>query len=548
MKIVVIGGVAAGASAATKARRVNENAEIIILEKGPYVSFANCGLPYYVGGDIKKKDNLLLVTPELFKKRFRIEVRLHHEVVAIDAKEKTITVQSPENSYKEQYDKLIIATGAEPVKPSLPGIDLPQVFTVSTVPDAESIVEHLAAGAQSAVVVGGGFIGLETAEALLQKGVNTTLIQRSHQLAKNFDVEFSRPLERHLQELGCKLVFGQSLSKIIGEEKVEAVELTDGRQLPTDLVIMAVGVRPRVQLAQIAGLQIGQSGGILVNAAMQTSDPFIYAAGDVVESLHLVSGRKVRIPLAGSANKQGRVAGANAAGGKLLFKGVLGTAIIKVGKLTIARTGLSEKEAQEAGKDYFVSYSPLNSHASYYPGAQGMIIKLVAENFTGRLLGAQIIGSLGVDKRIDVLATAIYAGLSVFDLENLDLAYAPPYGAAKDPVIMSGMIAANIVRGEIKQATSQQLEELKKQAGIVVLDVRAREEFAKEAIEGAVNIPVDELRSRYEEIDPEKTILIYCRSGYRSYLASRFLQQKGYKVFNVSGGFLAYKMDVQVKK
>ncbi|HZK24753.1 MAG TPA: FAD-dependent oxidoreductase [Oscillospiraceae bacterium] len=544
MKIIIVGGVAAGASAATKARRVNEQAEIIILEKGPYVSFANCGLPYYVGGDIAKKDNLLLVTPELFQQRFRIEVRLQHEVLAIDAQAKTLTVQSAAGNYAEGYDKLVLATGAEPARPPLPGIDLPQVFTVSTVPDAEAIVNALTAGVQSAVIVGGGFIGLETAEALLKKGIKTTLVQRGKQLANNFDAEFSLPLEKHLQEMGLDIVLGDSLIKILGEESVEAVELGDGRQLSTDMVIMAVGVKPRIQLAQSAGLQLGQTGGVLVDASMQTTDPSIYAAGDLVEALHLVSRKKVRIPLAGSASKQGRVAGANAAGGKLLFKGVLGTAIIKVGELTVARSGLSEKEAEELGIDYFVAYTPAGSHAAYYPGSQGMIIKLTAESITGQLLGAQVIGRRGVDKRIDVLATAIYARLSVFDLENLDLAYAPPYGAAKDPVIMAGMIAANMVRGDVTQITPQQLRELQAQPGVIVLDVRTPQEFSKGAVAGAINIPVDELRMRYQELDSAKKVLVYCRTGYRSNLAHLFLRQQGFNASNVSGGYLAYSMDV----
>ncbi len=543
MKILIIGGVAAGASAAAKARRVNEDAEIIMFEKGPYVSFANCGLPYYIGGDIKEKKDLLLVTKKLFKDRFNIDVRLNHEVVEVNAKAKTIRVKSETGMLEESYDKLIIATGGKPVKPPLPGIEMPGVFTVFTIDDAENVKQYTN-NVDSAVVIGGGFIGVETAEALLSRGIRTTLVEQLPQLAPNFDPEFSIPVEKHLREKGLQIILEKSAKAIKGETKAEEVELSDGTSIKADLVIVAIGVRPQLELAKSAGLQIGESGGVVVDATMQTSDPDIFAAGDIVESLHLVSGKKVRIPLAGSANKQGRVAGANAAGGKLLFKGVQGTAIIKACDVTLARTGLNEKEAKQLGKNYFVCYSPTLHHAGYYPGAKWMICKLVVEEFTGKILGAQVVGWEGIDKRIDVLSTAIYANMTVFDLENLDLAYAPPYGSARDPVIMAGMIASNVIRREGRVITPRQLDELKQEEKITIVDCRTKEEYEKGHVEGAILIPVDELRKRYKEIDQSKKVVIYCKVGYRANVAFRFLIQKGYDVYNLTGGYYGYTMNI----
>lgn len=544
MKIVVVGGVAAGASAATKARRVNEDAEIIVLEKGPYVSFANCGLPYYVGGYIARKENLLLVTPKLFKERFNIDIRVEHEVLDVDPGEKTVTVRTAGETYKESYDKLILATGGQPIIPPIPGVDLAGVYTVFTVPDVEKITQGLSEGIRTAIVVGGGFIGLETAEALLKKGISTTVVEKMPQLIPNFDPEFSLPIERHLKDLGLNIILNKALKTIGGKGKVEEVEIEDGIRMQADMVVMSVGVRPRVELAKKAGLKFGATGGIAVDATMRTSDLDIYAAGDIVESLHLVSGKKVRIPLAGSANKQGRVAGANAAGGQLLFKGVLGSAIIKVGELTVARTGLSEKEAKDLGVNCFVSYTPAWSNATYYPGAKQMILKIVAEEFTGRLLGAQAVGWKGVDKRIDVMATAIYAGLSVLDLEQLDLTYAPPYASAKDPAIMAGLVGANILRGEVRHVTPQELKAMGTQEDLVVVDCRTPAENSRAAIEGAISLPVDELRKRYQELDKKKKYVLYCGVGYRSYLAYCFLKQKGYNVYNLSGGYTGYTMGI----
>jgi NADPH-dependent 2,4-dienoyl-CoA reductase/sulfur reductase-like enzyme/rhodanese-related sulfurtransferase len=543
VRIVIVGGVAAGASAATKARRVNEEAEIIMFEKGLYVSFANCGLPYYIGGDIPKKEQLLLVTAQLFRDRFNIDVRLNHEALEIDLEHKTVTVKNGDGIFKQAYDKLILAMGSIPLRPTIPGINLAGVYTVFTIDDVTTIAEKLEE-AKSAVVIGGGFIGLETSEALLQRGIKVTLVERMPQLIPNFDQEFSLPVERHLKAKGLKIILGQSVETLNGSQTVEEVWLSNGMRLKTDMVVVTIGTRPQIEIARKAGIAIGDSGGIVVDATMQTSKSAIYAAGDIVESLHLVSGNRVRNQLAGSAVKQGRIAGANAAGSKMLFKGVLGTSIIKAGDMTAARTGLNEREALKLGKNYFVCYSPTLHHAGYYPEARWMICKLVVENFTGKILGAEIIGWEGVDKRIDVLATAIYEGLSVFDLEQLDLAYAPPYGAARDPVIMVGMIASNIIRGEGKMVTPRQLDEMRKGEDVIVVDCRSKREYETGHLDDVIHIPVDQLRKRYGELDKSKKIVLYCKIGYRGNVALRFLLRKGFDVYNLTGGYKGYMMNI----
>jgi NADPH-dependent 2,4-dienoyl-CoA reductase/sulfur reductase-like enzyme/rhodanese-related sulfurtransferase len=543
MKIVVVGGVAAGASAAAKARRVNEDAEIVIFEKGPYVSFANCGLLYHVSGDIKEKKDLLLVTPEEFHKNFNIDVRINHEVVDIDVDNKLVIVDNGDEIIYEEYDKLILATGSKPKKLPIPGVDLPGVYNIFTINDMEYIKEYLA-DVENAVVIGGGYIGIETAEALLKKGIQTTLVELEPQLVPNFDPEFSIPVEKHLREKGLEIILNKSAKSIKGAGKVEEVELSDGTILKADIVIVSIGSTPQLELAEKSGLAIGETGGVLVDATMLTSNPDIYAAGDIVESVHLVSRKKVRIPLAGSANKQGRVAGANAAGGKMLFKGVLGTSVIKAFDLTLASTGLNEKQAKKLNKNYFVCYSPSQHHVDYYPGAKWMICKLIVEDITGNILGAQIVGFEGVDKRIDVFSTAIYSNLTVFDLENLDLAYAPPYGSPKDPVILLGMIASNVIRGETKIVTPWEFEKIRQQEDVIILDSRPKVAYIMDHIEGAISMPLSEIRERYKELDPNKKIFVYCMVGNNSYKACRILTQKGFDAYNVTGGIMTYKMKV----
>ena len=544
MRILVIGGVAAGAGAATKARRTDENAEIVLLEKGGYVSFANCGLPYYIGGVIEDREELLLVSPELFRERFNIDVRLHNEVTDIDAAAKTVTVQTPAGVVTEPYDKLVIATGGRPAALPVPGIGKAGVCTVFTVPDADAIMGWLARGIRSAVVIGGGFIGLETAENLKMRGLAVTLVEKLPQLMSTMDPEFSDVLVGELGRVGVDVVTGVGVSEITGGEAADGVILEDGRKLSADLVILAAGVKGSTELAEKAGCRLGESGGVWVDAGMRTSVPDVFAAGDITECVNLVTGKKVRNPLAGSANKQGRVAGANAAGGNMRFPGAIGTSVLKVGGLIAARTGLNAREAAEAGLDFECLYVPGFSHATYYPDAAPLILKLTVEKQTGRLLGAQGVGRSGVDKRIDVLATAIYGHMTVFDLENLDLAYTPPVGSAKDPVVIGGMIASNVVRGEVAACLPQDLPALLADPDTVVLDVRTQEEWDAGHVEGAVLLPVDELRARLGELDKSKTYAVYCGVGYRAYVACLVLKAYGYRAMNVSGGWRAIKMRV----
>jgi len=551
-KIIVIGGVAAGAGAAAKARRIDEQAHIIMFEKGSYVSFANCGLPYYVGHHIKDRGELFLVTPERFRQRFNIDVRVNHEVTAINPTKKTVEVldHTTGTSFEETYDKLVIATGGSPIKPSLEGIGLKNIYNLWTVPDADAVKAFITERKpRQAVVVGGGFIGLEAVENLLDQGVKVHLVEMLPQVMPPFDPEMTVPLVKHLEHLGVKVHLSNGVARFLGEREVSGVQLVSGQTIEAPLVILAVGVKPNIQLAKDAGLAIGEMGGIAVDSRMLTSNPDIYAAGDAVEIYHLVSGKKVRIPLAGPANKQGRVAGANAAGGNLEFPGAYGTSIVKVAKLTAAKTGLNEKEAREAGFDFQVSYTHSPDHAGYYPGADTMMVKVLFEKNTGRLLGGQIIGSKGVDKRIDILATAIYSKLTVYDLENLDLAYAPPYSSAKDPVIMAGMTAANILRGEVSTwSTGDLVEALEKGEDLQLVDVRTPIEYRNSHVPGAVNVPLDDLRKRAGELDPHKKTVLYCGIGYRSYLAYRILKDRGFTdLRHVSGGFRSWSLTLPEK-
>ena len=544
MRLVIVGGVAAGASAAARARRMDDSAEIIILEQGPYVSFANCGLPYYVGGDIEDREDLLLVSPETFRDRFHIDVRLFHKAVDIHRDTKTVSVSAPGESYELAYDKLILAPGCEPIVPSIPGGDLGNISTVFTISDVDRITQAIGDGVKSAVVVGGGFIGIETAEGLAKRGISTTLVEMRDQLMTIFDPEIALPLRSHLEDAGVKVLLNTSVRSFRGEGRVERAELSDGTVLDADLVIMAAGLRPRTALAAKAGLQIGTTGGIVVDRSMRTSDPDIYAAGDAVESFHIVSGAPVRVSLASNANRQGRIAGNNAVGGALRYHGTLATSIIRVCDITAARTGLTELEAAAAGFDSYSVFSPANSNASYFPGGGWLILKVTAERGTGRILGAQAVGEAGVDKRIDVLATAIHAGLTVFDLEDLDLAYAPPYSSARGPEIIAGMIASNVLRGGPKTVTPAELPAFLKKTGAVVLDIREPAETAGGTIDGALLIPLNTLRADPEQLDKRRPYVVCCGVGKRAHNACCFLMQHGYDVYNLSGGYNAYIMDV----
>ncbi|MBI2954261.1 MAG: FAD-dependent oxidoreductase [Chloroflexi bacterium] len=545
-RIVIVGGVAAGASAATKARRTDESAEIVVFERGPYVSFANCGIPYYLSGDIPKVDNLLVVTPELLNKRFRLDLRPNHEVVRLDADGKQIEVQDQDSgiSYLERYDKLILATGGRPVKPPIPGIDKHGVFTLTTIPEVEAVKAYARQqGAKDAVVVGAGFIGIEATEALVSLGLRVHLVEMLPQVLPPFDPEMAAIVADHLSAKGVQMHLGSQVTSFSGDEALDAVVLADGNEIRASLAIICIGVSPNLDLARQAGLRLGVSGGIVVDERMQTSDPDIYACGDIVESTNLLTGQQARVPLAGPANKQGRVAGANAAGGDMRFKGVTGTLIVKAIDMTAAKAGLSEREAGTIGVDHFVSFTHAVSHAAYYPGAKAMDIKVVVEKPGGRLIGAQIVGGEGVDKRIDVLATAMYAGLTVEDLEHLDLAYAPPYSSARDPSNSAGFVAANINRREVKAMSPLELNRvLASGEDVQLVDVRTPREYADGRIGNAVLMPIEELRGLVGRLDPSRRTIVYCRAGYRSYLAYRILMAHGFSdVTNLSGGYESWR-------
>ena len=545
-KIVIIGGVAGGASAAAKARRTNETADITIFEKGPYVSFANCGLPYYVGETIQDRDDLLLQTPERFWKRFRVQVHVLHEVLRVDRGTKQVYVKNvlSEEVTSHPYDKLILAPGAGAIVPKIPGIHAKNIFSVKTVPDSDRIKSFLQQHpSHKALVIGGGFIGLETAEALANRGLAVTIVEKAPHILPPFDSDMARLVAHHIEEKGIKIITGDGIAGLHqGGELAQEAELESGRRLPMDLAILSIGVRPELKLAREADLKIGASGGIAVNARQQTSDPDIYAAGDAVETTHLITGRQTRIPLAGPANKQGRVAGANAAGGDLQFDGALGTAIVETMGITAAKTGLTGQETEAHGLPYFVSVTHPLDHAGYYPGAEALHIKLVVEEQTGKLLGAQIVGEQGVDKRIDVLATALHAKMRVQDLEQLDLAYAPQFNSAKGPIIMAGFVAANTLRGEVKTITGEELNKrLKVNAALQLLDVRTPGEYQQFHLPQARLVPVDDLRDHLLDLDPAQETVVYCRFGLRGYLAARILLQHEFtNVSNLTGGILSY--------
>ncbi len=543
MKVVIIGGVAGGATAAARIRRLDEQAEIVMLERSGFISYANCGLPYYIGGVIQDEEALTLQTPQGFWERFRIDARVRHEATAIDPAAKTVTVKNLETGAvtTEHYDKLLLAPGAHPTRPEVPGLDSQRLFTLRTVEDTLAIRAFVEREKpRTAVLAGGGFIGLELAENLAEMGVQVTIVQRPPQVMAPLDYDMATFLHAHLRQKGIALRLGAAVAgfRQAGETITTLVE--GGEDLPADLAILAVGVTPESALAKAAGLALGARGSIAVNDRMQTSDPDIYAVGDAVEITHLVSGKKTRIALAGPANKQGRVAADNLCGGDTRYPGAQGSSVIKVCDLTAAVTGLNERTAREAGLDYEkVVLSPMN-HAGYYPGGRMMTMKVLYEKGTLRILGAQVVGYEGVDKRVDVIATAMQAGLKVTDLAQLDLAYAPPYASAKDPVNMAGFMAENIEKGLVKQFHWDQVAGLPRDGSVTLLDTRTPMEYSGGCAPGFVNIPVDELRQRLGEIDKTKPVYVMCQSGLRSYLACRILAQSGYDCYNFSGGYRFY--------
>ena len=542
MRILIVGGVAGGASAAARARRLSEESEIIIFERGEYVSFANCGLPYHIGGVIKEREKLLVQTSDSLYRRFRIKVKVKTEVVKIDRIKKNITVKDIDNGNEsiELYDYLILSPGADPIKPPMPGLDLPQVMTLRNLSDMDRIkLTIVQKNAKKVIVIGGGYIGLEMTEALRERGLQVTIIELSNQVMGPADPEMAYYLHQELKNHGVDVKFGVSVKGFTHEGEGVSAEMSNGEKISCDAVILAIGVKPEVSLAKEAGLEIGQRGGIVVSEQMQTNDPAIFAVGDAIEVDEFVTGSKALIPLAGPANRQGRIAADNIFGRNSIYKRTQGTAICKLFDLTIGMTGVNEKILKRMNIAYEKVYIHSNNHASYYPGATQISMKLFFDPKTGKLLGAQAVGKEGVDKRIDVLAVAIRAGMTVYDLENLELCYAPPYGSAKDPVNFLGFVATNILKGDVSICHSDDLTNLKSDQ--VILDVRSAKEAQGGMIPGAVNIPVDDIRDQLSQFSKDKEYLAYCQVGLRGYLACRILTQHGFKCRNLSGGYQTYK-------
>ena len=551
MKVVIVGGVAGGATAAARIRRLDESAEIVVFERSGYVSYANCGLPYYIGGVIEDREELTLQTPESFYERFRVDMRVRHEVTAIHPERKCVTVRNLESGeeFEERYDKLLLSPGAHHTQPRLPGMGMERVFTLRTVEDTLRIRKYIREhNPRSAVLAGGGFIGLELAENLRELGMEVTIVQKPRQLMNPFDADMAALLHHEVRAHGVGLALGHTVEGFREKDGGVEVMLRDAPSLYGDMVVLAIGVTPESGLAREAGLELGIRGSILVNDRMETSSPDIYAVGDAVQIRHLVTGQEAHIALAGPANKQGRIAADNICGGDSRYRGSLGSSVIKVFGLTAAVTGLNEGAAERAGlQTEAVILSPM-SHASYYPGGRVMTMKVIFERGSGRLLGAQIVGREGVDKRIDVLATAIQCGLTAPELKELDLAYAPPYSSAKDPVNMAGFMAENLLQGVVKQLRLEELERLPRDGSVTLLDVRTEREFARGGLEGFVNIPLDELRERMGQLPGDRPVCVVCQSGLRSYVACRILTAHGFDAVNFAGGLRYYDAVVRDRR
>lgn len=551
MKVIIIGGVAGGASAAARIRRLDETAQIIVLERSNYVSYANCGLPYFIGGVIREQAELTLQTPQSFWERFHIDVRVRNEAVDIDVKSKTVAIRRLDTGeiYHEQYDKLLLSPGAKPVVPHLPGVTSDRIFSLRTVEDTlrirKFIEEYKPA---TAVLVGGGFIGLEMAENLTAMGISVTVIQRSNQLFAPMDADMASFIHAQMRSHGVKLELEKTVTGFSSKGGKPVTMIKDSEPISSDMVLLGVGVEPDTALAEKAGLALGIRGAVAVNEYMETSVPDIYAVGDAVEVSHFVTGKKSLISLAGPANKQGRIAADNICGGNSMFKGTQGSSVIKIFEMTGAVTGINEKTAEAAGIVYDkVVLSPV-SHAAYYPGGQTMYMKVLYEKETLRLLGAQIAGYEGVDKRIDVLAAAIRAGMTADKLAELELAYAPPYSSAKDPVNMAGFMIENLETEKVAQFHWNEVEKLKCDGSMTLIDVRTAEEFDSGHIKGFFNIPVDELREHIEEFDIKKPVYVVCQSGLRSYIACCILSQHGFECYNLSGGYGFYSAVMHEKQ
>jgi NADPH-dependent 2,4-dienoyl-CoA reductase/sulfur reductase-like enzyme/rhodanese-related sulfurtransferase len=555
MKVIIVGGVAGGASCAARLRRLDEKADILMVERGPYVSYANCGLPYHVGGSIEKESSLLVATEQTFREQFAIDCRTRCEVIGISSAKKTVELKNHANGQvtTERYDKLVLSPGAAPIRPPLPGIDLAGIFSVRTVPDARKMREWLDRGAadqsgmnsytgyqtvtkpRRAVVVGGGFIGLEMVENLVHRGLEVTLIEKLNQVMPPLDLEIAHLVERYMVKHDVRLELNDGVAGFqkVADDSLEVLTAS-GKKHPADIVILAIGVRPEIELAKMAGIEIGQRGGIRVDEHMRTTNPDIFAVGDAVEVRDFVTGQWTLIPLAGPANRQGRIAADAIAGRDSRYRGTQGTSICQIFEAAIAQTGVSEKTLTQLGdKDFEKIYLYPNSHAGYYPGAKMLIIKVLYRKSNGKLLGAQVIGEDGVPKRIDSFAMAIQMGCTIYDLEESELCYAPPFGSAKDPVNFAGMVAADILRGDMPSCHWTSVN------GEFLLDVRNPPELAVESVPGALNIPLPQLRKRLGELPHNREILVFCRSGQRAYYATRILLQNGFNARNIAGGMLS---------
>jgi CoA-disulfide reductase len=540
-KVIIVGGVAGGATAAAKLRRMSEDVEIILIERGEYISFANCGLPYYIGETIKDRSKLLVQTVEGMSARFNLDIRNLSEVLSIDSQNKKVSIKNLQTNeiYEESYDKLLLSPGARPIVPPIPGLQENEtLFTLRNIPDTDKIKAYVdEQKPQKAVVIGGGFIGIEMAENLVERGIQVTIIEMANQIMAPIDFEMASILHRHLKEKGVRLVLENGVQAFADNGK--KVILSDGTEIETDMTILSIGVRPENELAKSAGLELGERGGIIVNEYLQTSNEDIYAVGDAVEVVDYMNGTKAMIPLAGPANRQGRIAARNIMGKKEKYQGTLGTSIAKVFDLAVAATGNNEKTLKRIGVPYEVVHIHPSSHAGYYPGAAPISLKLIFDKETGKIYGAQAVGSDGADKRIDVIATAIKGGLNVEDLTNLELSYAPPFSSAKDPVNMAGYVASNILDGDLEQVQWHEIDHIIAQGGLLI-DVREPMEREFGFIEGSINIRLDDLRNRLDELPKDQTIYVSCQVGLRGYLASRVLKNHGFDVKNVDGGWKTY--------
>lgn len=541
-KILIVGGVAGGATAAARLRRMDENCEIILFEKGEYISFANCGLPYYIGGEIRKKSALTLQTPQSFHLRFDVDVRTYSEVISIERKAKSVQVRNLQSGevYSESYDKLLLSPGAAPIIPPIEGIRSKRVFTLRNIPDTYKIKDYIdRQKPRTVAVVGGGYIGVEMAENLHNAGIAVILIEMQNQVIAPLDFDMACDVHRHMESKGVKLMLNSTVRSV--KEMPDGLSVVlDSGEISADMLIMAIGVRPDTAIARDAGIEINERGAIIVDDSMQTSDHNIYAVGDAVEVTDFITRQKTVIPLAGPANKQGRIAADNICGIRSSYDGTQGSAILKVFDMTVATTGINEKNAKRLSLNYDKSFTYSASHASYYPGAENMSIKTIFEKNTGKILGAQIVGFQGSDKRCDVMATAIHFGATASDLTKLELCYAPPYSSAKDPVNMVGFVIENLQSGNVKNFHWHDVENLPHDGSITLLDTRTPFEFESSHIDGFINIPLDEIRQRMNEIDKAKPVYVTCQVGLRGYVACRILSQNGYDCYNLSGGFRLY--------